>query len=400
MGCVFFLRCWRGDSNSHDTGHAGVAAVDPVVKKVQPSLESPLVMDQQPLLTIAIPTWQRASFLALNLARLARELAGTTDPVEVLVSDNASPDATPEVVQQAMQAGLPIRYIRNAMNIGSDANIAQCFNLAQGKYVLILSDDDLFVEGALSWLLQRLKQREFGVVCLRPYGYEVDARKEHPGGKEGKRAFDDGGAFLAAINVRVTLISACVINKNLLCGVDAMEFCGGNLVQVHLVIRAALLAKTNLCTDHYLIACKRNNSGGYHFSSIFVEELGRILDRYQSMGLTSKAIRAFETRLLLGYYPFYLLRQRSARQENLFATYEHFCARFGNRWLFHCWVAPILRLPRPLAILWGSGATVVGRIVSGDLRRGVIFTWNRIRQRVRFLFPLLATTTVPWWSAW
>jgi len=336
-------------------------------------------MNQQPLLTIAIPTWQRASFLARNLAQLARELAGTTDPVEVLVSDNASSDATPEVVQQAMQAGLPIRYIRNAMNIGSDANIAQCFNLAQGKFVLLLSDDDLFVDGALSWLLQRLEQGKFGVVCLRPYGYEVDARKEYPGGKEGERAFDDGGAFLAAINSRVTLISACIINKNLLLGVDAQEFCGGNLVQVHLVIQAALLAKTNLLTDHYLIACKRNNSGGYHFSGVFVKELGRILDRYQSMGLTSKAIRAFETRLLLGYYPFYLLQQRSARRKDLSVIYEHFSARFGNRWLFHCWVAPILRLPRPLAILWGLGVTVVGRIVSGDLRRGIMFTWNRIQ---------------------
>jgi len=252
-------------------------------------------MDRQPLLTIAIPTWQRASFLALNLAQLARELAGTTDPVEVLVSDNAALDATPKVVQQAMQTGLPIRYIRNAVNIGPDANFAQCFNLAQGKFVLILGDDDLFVDGALSWLLQRLRQAEFGVVCLRPYGFAVDFRKEHPGGEGGERAFDDVGAFLAAIGPLVTLISSCIINKNLLPCVDAQEFCGGNLVQVHLVIRAALLAKTNLFANRYLMACKRNNSGGYNFSRVFVEELGRILDCYQSIGLTSRAIRAFET---------------------------------------------------------------------------------------------------------
>jgi len=83
----------------------------------------------------------------------------------------------------------------------------------------------------------------------------------------------------------------------------------------------------------------------------------------------------------MGYYPYYLLRQRLARQEDLSTTYGHFSSRFGNRWVFHFWVAPILRLPRPLAILWGSGVTLAGRITSGDLRRGAVFAWNRILGR-------------------
>ena len=80
----------------------------------------------KPLLTVAIPTWNRASYLALNLSQLRKEaalhgLAG----VELLVSDNASSDATAEVVERARREGLAITSIRNPENIGSDANIAQ-----------------------------------------------------------------------------------------------------------------------------------------------------------------------------------------------------------------------------------------------------------------------------------
>jgi glycosyltransferase involved in cell wall biosynthesis len=342
-------------------------------------MEAGCLTEISPLLTVAIPTWNRAAFLAQTLEQLRLEMVATlTGAVEVLVSDNCSQDETLDVVQAAQAAGLVIRYVRNSENIGSDANIAQCFNLAQGKYVLILGDDDLFVDGALPWLLHRLEQKDYGVVCMRPYGFEADFRKEYPGGAGEDREFCDGGVFLAAIGSLVTLISSCVINKSLLLGVDAREFCGGNLVQVHLVIRAALLAKDNLFANRYLMACKRNNSGGYDFSRVFVEELGRILDSYQSMGLTPASIRAFEKRLLVGYYPFYLLRQRLARQGDLAATSKRFADRFGERWLYRLWIAPILYFPRPFAILWGAGVTVVGRIANGDLRRGAVFARNRI----------------------
>lgn len=330
------------------------------------------------LVTIAIPTWNRAAFLALNLERLSQEGRNCWGMVEVLVSDNASSDDTPRVVADAIAGGMPIRYIRNAENIGSDANIAQCFNLAQGKYVLILGDDDLFVDGALRLLLERLAVGEYGVVCLRPYGFEWNFRKEYPGSGGRERIFCDAGKFLAAIGPLMTLISSCVISKCLLPKVDARQFCGDNLVQVHLVLRAALAAKENIFVERYLIGCKRNNSGGYDFSQVFVSNLGAVLDSCKSLGLTEGAILAIERRLMLAYYPFYLLRQRLSNSGELNATFSRFEGRFHGRFLFKYWLAPIIRLPLPLGVLWGGMATLIGRALSGDLRRGIVFAWNRL----------------------
>lgn len=337
----------------------------------------------KPLLTIAIPTWQRAPFLALTLAQLQREVealaADAKGTVEILISDNASPDDTPAVVAQAKARGLQLNYVRNAENIGSDANIAQCFNLAQGQYVLILGDDDLLADGTLNWLLQTLMRKTWGVVCLRAYGFNQDFRREYPGRGGDDCEFADAGDFIVAIGSFIALISSCVINRQLLAEIDAQQFCGGNLVQVHLVIRAALKAPVNLFSKKYLIAYQRNNAGFYDFSKVLVLELGRILDSYQAQGLSSVAIRRFETRLIIGYYPFYLLRQRFERAGDLQLTLSRFTERFNQRWLFHVWLAPILKWPRPLALIWGAGATVIGRMVNGDLWRGITFISSRLR---------------------
>jgi glycosyltransferase involved in cell wall biosynthesis len=331
-----------------------------------------------PLLTIAIPTWNRAAFLAQNLERLSQEGRNFWSMVEVLVSDNASSDDTPRVVADAIAAGMPIRCIRNAENIGSDANIAQCLNLAQGKFVLILGDDDLLVDGTMPFLLEQLVAGAYGVVCLRPYGFDSDSRKEYPGSGGRKRNFSDAGAFLTAIGPLMTLISSCVINKGLLPKVDARQFCGNNLVQVHLVLRAALAAKENLLVTQYMIAYKRNNSSRYDFSQVFVSSLGAVLDSCKSLGLTESTILAIERRMMFAHYPFYLLRQRLSKSGDLNATFARFEERFHGRFLFKYWLVPIMRLPRPLGIFWGGMATLIGRALSGDLRRGIAFAWNRV----------------------
>lgn len=332
-------------------------------------------------MTIAIPTWNRAQYLALNLQQLMQEAKGQWGKVEVLVSDNASSDNTSEVVAHAIEAGMPVRYLRNAENIGSDANIAQCFDLATGDFVVIMGDDDLFVDGALAYVLEHLDADRTGVVCMRPYGFNSDFRLEQPGGGGQAKIFLHAGEFLAAIGPLITLISSCVINRKLLKGVQAASFCGDNLVQVHLVLHAALIAENNIFLHRYLVACQRNNSGGYDFSQVFVSNLGAALDSCRALGLDEQSIRAIEGHLMLAYYPFYLLRQRLARTGNLQATYERFENRFHERFLFRWWLAPTMKLPRPLAIIWGGATTFVGRALKGDLRRGFKFLLNRMALR-------------------
>jgi len=103
-----------------------------------------------PKFSIGIPTFNRARWLknAIDCA-----LAQTYQDIEVLVSDNASTDNTPEVVKEY---GSRVRYIRNETNIGPSANFRQLADLATGEYFSWLQDDDCifnhFVERAVSQL--------------------------------------------------------------------------------------------------------------------------------------------------------------------------------------------------------------------------------------------------------
>ena len=336
------------------------------------------VSKQRPLLTVSIPTWNRATYLRLNLEQLACQLEKKSQDIEILISDNCSTDATPKVVAEFLHKGLPIRSIRNSENIGSDRNIAQCFNEAAGRYVLILADDDLLVDDALSLILDLLKKKSYGVLSLGAYGYENDFRKEYPGGAFRLLDFTDVGDFIVELGVFSTLISANVISRELLEGVDAQQFCGSNLVQTHLVYRAALKAQRNGCIKQWLVACKRNNSGGYAFSQVFVDRLGDILDECLALGLQQKVVLKLEQRLLIGYYPFYIWRQRLGSGEDLTVARKRFQVRFAGRWAFNLFVNPIFLLPRPLALVYGALAVAGGRVLNGDTRLGFNFACRKI----------------------
>jgi abequosyltransferase len=335
------------------------------------------------LLSIAIPTFNRAIYLKEALNQIQSELRDVPiGMVEIFVSDNASTDQTAEVVANAQRNGLALRYVKNAENIGSDANIAQCFNDALGEYVLIMGDDDLFVDGALAALLNNLQTAEYGMVCLRPYGFDLDFRAELPSSRMGATEYTDVGKYLTKVAHLVTLISACVINKSLLIGVDARNFCGGNLVQVHLCVMAALRAKRNLFVNGYQVAVKRNNSGGYDHSKVFVTNLLGILDGFIVKGLSVADIRKIERRMLISYLPFYTYKLLLGNGD-LRAAKNNFNSRFDRRFLYVVWLKPALYLPRYLAIAWAASVTIIGRLLGGDFMRGIFFLKNILMAKLK-----------------
>jgi glycosyltransferase involved in cell wall biosynthesis len=341
-------------------------------------------MDYQFLLSICVPTFNRANYLHESLGQIQSELKNiTSGSVEVYVSDNASTDQTKEVVIAAQENGLSVRYVRNTENLGSDANIAQCFNDALGKYVLIMGDDDLFVDGALEELVSHLRTSEYGLVCLRAFGFDTDFRTEMPLLNRQTTEYMNAGDYLAKVGHFVTLISACVINKSLLTGVDARQFCGGNLVQVHLCVMASLRAKKNLFVHHYQIAVKRNNSGGYDHSRVFVTNLLGILDSFIGKGLMANDVKKFENRLMLSYLPFYTFKMLNDVNGDLHEAKKNFAARFDGGWFYTLWLKPALYLPRPLALVWAALITVLGRLIDGDFLRGLFFLKTTLKSKFK-----------------
>ncbi|MHB0913508.1 MAG: glycosyltransferase family 2 protein [Armatimonadota bacterium] len=109
-----------------------------------------------PVLSLCIPTYNRAEMLRSALFSVMPQIAELSGKVEIVVSDNCSDDATPEVVKSAPHTEL-IRHFRNSENIGWMGNFARCVEEARGEHVWIIGDDDLIREGGLSKVLQVLE---------------------------------------------------------------------------------------------------------------------------------------------------------------------------------------------------------------------------------------------------
>lgn len=92
-----------------------------------------------PLITIAIPTYNRANLYLEQAIECA--LNQTYPNIEIIISDNCSTDDTETVVKNFNDPR--IRYFRQEKNIGGNNNFNFCIKQAKGEYFLLLMDDDL-----------------------------------------------------------------------------------------------------------------------------------------------------------------------------------------------------------------------------------------------------------------
>jgi glycosyltransferase involved in cell wall biosynthesis len=114
------------------------------------------------LLTIAIPTYNRANSLEQQLEWLSKAIKGYECECEVLVSDNCSTDNTQEIIKkwQHILNNISFRSNRNSENLGVMRNIIYCLSSATTKYVWTIGDDDPIQERAVSYVIGKIKKIE------------------------------------------------------------------------------------------------------------------------------------------------------------------------------------------------------------------------------------------------
>jgi glycosyltransferase involved in cell wall biosynthesis len=132
-----------------------------------------------PAASIAIPTYNRAA----TLERAVRSaLAQTHVDLEVVVSDNASTDATGEVLQRLAASDARLRWVRQDANHGMVANLNAAAALARGDHVMLLSDDDWLAPRCLEATLAALRARPGASSALGRVTYMRDGEPVAAGG--------------------------------------------------------------------------------------------------------------------------------------------------------------------------------------------------------------------------
>lgn len=163
--------------------------------KHHPRMQSPL------LVTIGIPTYNRADGYLRETLESA--LAQTYPNIEIVVSDNASPDNTQEVVRG--YADSRIRYFRQDKGLIPNENFNFCLQQANGVYFLLLHDDDKIDSDFIDTCLRAAHYRDdVGVILTATRIINAEGTVIHEG-RNAVAGLSTGEFFLAWIKGKTSL---------------------------------------------------------------------------------------------------------------------------------------------------------------------------------------------------
>ena len=108
-----------------------------------------------PRLSIGLPVYNGERYLAQALECL---LAQTFRDFELVISDNASTDRTPEICYAYVQRDPRVRYVRNPLNLGSVPNFNRVFELSTAPLFKWAAHDDLHHETYLEGCVRLLDE--------------------------------------------------------------------------------------------------------------------------------------------------------------------------------------------------------------------------------------------------
>lgn len=250
-----------------------------------------------PLLTIGIPTFNRAHFLAKMLTSLIEQIdKSITDLIEIIVSDNASTDNTADIVSyfSNRMPGLYISYYRHEKNLGIDANIYKVMKLARGKYVFILSDDDILIPGALSRILNQIIDSPIiDAICpnIRAFARENNDNTPPWLILDEDRIINTKDEGLNVLGTMLTYLSCLLFRKELVDKINYSERVGTLLLCSYLFVDIIKASKQMLIYKEPCLLVRPNQSINYDIIQIFVSEYARVLNYARKNGFSKRTIR-------------------------------------------------------------------------------------------------------------
>lgn len=317
----------------------------------------------RPLLTIAIPTYNRASYLRELLSVLFDQLVAE-QRVELMISDNASSDETPDVVREYQERGLQIRSIRNESNIGPDANFLQCFELARGKYFWLFGDDDILLPGALRLIVERLAAHTYDLVYVNSFPLASSVALSEVEGPLNVKDSSNAGVFASNVHIYLSFITGNIIHKEAaLRGLERpiSELRNSNLLQLGWTYAALNQYRRGLVVRDQLIGARVDNTGGYKLLEVFGPSLrGVTYNRVKNPRLRAIIMNGAIQRFWPGMLMNYRLNASSFSKEA--APEVVLGPVFRKNWRYWIFTAPIISLPSGIARVWFLLVRIINRL--------------------------------------
>lgn len=229
-----------------------------------------------PTLSIVIPTYNRAELLRFLLESIVSDFPTWPKDLQLVIMDNASTDGTAAVIEEFVDRGIPLESRRHSENLGMDANLAACFEVATGDYFWQLGDDELLYKGTAQYVLNFCRVNDFGLLHIDSAplvaGQQVEqSQRLAPADKRCSAL--DSAQMIRSANVYLTFISANVINRAAILKLNA-GFDPRWEMKTHVPQMAWICDVLKVHTVHYhckapLFGALHGNTGGYKLIEVF-----------------------------------------------------------------------------------------------------------------------------------
>jgi FkbM family methyltransferase len=325
---------------------------------------------RRPLISIAIPTYNRGALLETALASILPQIRGRED-VEVVVLDTGSVDDTGVRMARLAREHEALRFFSFARRQNLDEALLLLLERCRGEYVWFFSSDDQMKPGALEMVRRRILAARARPALVYVNQEIVDESGEtlivSQVGKEGDRDFRDGRQILPWLGLNLGFISASVIRReSALRATSAHEFLGTRSLNLHLYLRCLLEGGAALYLGKPLVRARRaSGAPPYEYADVFVRDIVRILEDARQRGFGRLAIYRAMHGIVAGQYLRLVISWRADDPLELARTFPVMARA--------CWKYPafwLLLLPARLA-----PAGVLRRI------RNALRGWRRARNQ-------------------
>jgi len=167
------------------------------------------------LISVCIPTYNRLADLKIAIASVITAANILDEPIEIIVSDNASPDGTHIYLENLIieSKKISLVYWTNNENIGGLNNVKKLLAKAKGEYFFFLTDDDLVLPNAFLLLKKNINEYAASFIKFANITYLVKRKKTFfYGHKQLLNDFDNHDNFFK-IEGYTHILSGCVIKN-------------------------------------------------------------------------------------------------------------------------------------------------------------------------------------------
>jgi abequosyltransferase len=278
-----------------------------------------------PILSIAIPTYNRPEILYDNLPQIVFEAKKYSIPI--YISDNSLNDETKKIVAELALSYDYIFYDRNLKDVGHDKNSLYSLQWPNSEYVWLLGDSLKIEPYVFKMLFDVIEKKQPDLIALNCVGRDLDYKS---GTYDHMEVFNNLGWHL-------TLTGATIYSRDAIVSIDKNELLKNkNFPQLPLIFNYLVYQKKLYWVNEKLIEASKKKLGYWvkDAFSIFIDDLSFAIhglsESYPNKNKRDLIIQHSLKTNLFGFKLMVILRSKKAYNLMVLIKYRNLLKNHSN----------------------------------------------------------------------